>query len=57
MLLTVSVISGAAWCCTKALQSGRWKVAEKDLFITIVLRKYQVSQMPSSKEPHLAYEP
>jgi len=57
MLLTVSVISGASWCCTKALQSGRWKVAEKDLFITIVLRKYQVSQMPSSKEPHLAYEP
>jgi len=25
--------------------------------VTIVLRKYQASQMPSSKEPHMAREP
>jgi len=32
-----------------------WKITEKVSFATIVLRKYQASQMPSSKEPHLAH--
>jgi len=34
-----------------------WQITEKVSFVTIVLRKYQPSQMPSSKEPHLAREP
>jgi len=53
MLLIVNAISGAAWCCW-------WlcgKIAEKVSSVTIVLSKYQMSQMPSSKEPHLAREP
>jgi len=32
-------------------------ITEKVSSVTIVLRKYQESQMPSSKEPHLAREP
>jgi len=40
-----------------ALWSGRWKITEKVSFVTIVLRKYQASQMSSAKEPHLAREP
>ena len=40
-----------------ALQPGRWKTTEKVSFVTIVLRKHQASQMPSSKEPHLAHKP
>jgi len=40
-----------------ALQSGIWEVTEKVSFETTVLKKYQASQMPSSKEPHLALEP
>jgi len=30
------------WCC-------RWKITEKVWFATIVLRKCQANQMPSSK--------
>jgi len=40
-----------------ALYTGRWKITEKVYFVTIVLRKYEASQMQSSKEPHLACEP
>jgi len=40
-----------------ALWSDRWKITEKVSFVTIMLRKYQASQIPSSKEPHLAREP
>jgi len=32
-------------------------ITEKVSSIAIVLRKYQVRQLPSSKEPHLAREP
>jgi len=39
------------------LLSGRWKITEKVSFVTIMLRKHQASQMPSSKEQHLAREP
>jgi len=50
MLLTVNATFGAAWCC-------RWlcrKITEKVPSATIVLRNYQSSQMPSSREPHMA---
>jgi len=33
------------------------ETTEKVSSVTIVLRKYQASQMPSLKEPHLAREP
>jgi len=33
------------------------KITEKVSSVTIVLRKYQASLMPPSKEPHLAREP
>jgi len=56
MLLTVNVTSGAAWCCWWLCSLVDWKL-QKVLFVTLVLRKYQASQMPSSKEPHLAREP
>jgi len=53
MLLIVNATPGAAWCywwlCTK--------ITEKVSSVTIVLRKHQASQMPSSKEPHLTREP
>jgi len=52
MVLTVNAISGAAWCCWWLCR----KITEKVSSVTIVLRKYQASQMPSSKEPHLACE-
>jgi len=48
MLLTVNATSGAAWCCWWLCR----KITEKVLSVTIVLRKYQASQMLSSKEPH-----
>jgi len=53
MLLTVNATSGATWCCWCLCK----KITEKVSSVTIVLRKYQASQMPSSKEPHLAREP
>jgi len=56
MLLAVNATSGAAWCfwwlCS--LVDGK---LQKVWFVKIVLRKYQASEMPSSKEPHLAREP
>jgi len=39
-----------------ALYSGRWEITEVS-FVTIVLRNYQASQTPSSKEPDLVREP
>jgi len=53
MLLTVNATSGAAWCYWWLCR----KITEKVSSVTIVLRKYEASQMPSSKEPHLAREP
>jgi len=53
MLLTVNASSGAARCCWWLCR----KITEKFSSVTIVLRKYQASQMPSSKESHLAREP
>jgi len=53
MLLTGNATSGAACCCWWPCR----KITEKCSSVTIVLRKYQASQMPSSKEPHLALKP
>jgi len=55
MLLWLLALHGVAdgfvvWYC-------RWKITEKVSFITIVSRKYQASQMPSSTEPQLARDP
>jgi len=55
MFLTVNATSGAAWCCwwLCSLVDGKLQTVS---FVTILLRKYIASQMPSSKEPHLARE-
>jgi len=53
MLLTVYATSGAAWCCWWLCR----KITEKVSSVTIMLKKYQASQMPSSNEQHLAREP
>jgi len=52
MLLIVNATSGAAWCCWWLCR----KIPEKVSLVTIVLRKYQASQMPPSKEAHVARE-
>jgi len=51
MLLTVNATSGPEWCFWWLFR----KSVEKASPVTIVLRKYQASLMPSSKEPHLTH--
>jgi len=45
MLLTVNATSRVAWCCWWVCR----KITKKVSSATIVLRKYQASQMPSSR--------
>jgi len=53
MLLIVNATSGVAWCCWWLCRKITGKVSSA----AIVLRKCLASQMPSSKEPHVAREP
>jgi len=56
MLLTVNVTSGAAWCSDGFV--FWWMENYRTRFIrNNRVKKISRSQIPSSKEPHLAHEP